>query len=240
MSRAQRQLTTALDALDRTFASEEPFPVEGCTYCYGEGGIAELSKPLHLIAEDMVSSVASEVPSHWDDFPRLYRRLAPRIIRSVVTGRLHADENLIATRLLEAGWSTWDAPLAGALRDVWSAWWEASLHTHPSPVSVRDTLSLITVATGSLRPWLDMWNATRTPAADAHLTDFIDDVLVEFQIVDLHMGFYDEYHAAPELLDWLLTDVRDRLDDARLDDPYLFEALQNATRSTHSASPDRA
>ncbi|MFJ5998914.1 hypothetical protein [Streptomyces sp. NPDC092370] len=37
------------------------------------------------------------------------------------------------------------------------------------------------------------------------------------------MGFYDEYHATPELLDWLLTDIRDRTDDVRLDEPYLLE-----------------
>ncbi|MER7791755.1 hypothetical protein [Streptomyces sp. NPDC097640] len=222
MSHSQQQLTTALDALDRAFAGEEPFPVQGCTYCYGEQDLAELSGPLHLISDDMVTSVAMEVPSHWDDFPRLFRRLTPRIIRPVVTGQFHVDENLIASRLLEAGWTTWDAPLADALRDVWSAWWAATLHTHPSPVSVRETLSLITVATDTLRPWLDLWTATRTPAADAHLADLVDDVMFEFEITDLRMGFYDEYHATPELLDWLLTDVRDRVDDARLDEPYLL------------------
>ncbi|MEU0812446.1 hypothetical protein [Streptomyces sp. NPDC005970] len=222
MSHSQQQLTTALDALDRAFAGEEPFPVQGCTYCYGEQDLAELSGPLHLISDDMVTSVAMEVPSHWDDFPRLFRRLTPRIIRPVVTGQFHVDENLIASRLLEAGWTTWDAPLADALRDVWSAWWRTTLHTHPSPVSVRETLSLITVATDTLRPWLDLWTATRTPAADAHLADLVDDVMFEFEITDLHMGFYDEYHATPELLDWLLTDARDRVDDARLDEPYLL------------------
>jgi hypothetical protein len=221
MSRHQQQLATALDALDRAFASEEPFPVSGCTYCYGDEGLAELSGPLDLITDDLLCAVAAEVPSHWDDFPRLYRRLAPRIVRSAVTGRLHVDENLIASRLVAAEWTTWDAPLAGALHDVWAAWWHATLHSSPGPVSVRDTLSLITVATGALRPWLDIWTATRTDAADAQLADFIDDVLVEYEITELHMGFYDEYDASAELLSWLLTEVRDRADDARLDEPYL-------------------
>jgi hypothetical protein len=220
---------TALDALDRAFASEQPFPVAGCTYCYAEQNLAELSGPLHLIPDDLVCSVAAEVPSHWDDFPRLYRRLAPRIVRLAVSGRLHVDENLIASRLVAAGWTTWDAPLTAALHEVWSAWWQATLHTHPGPVSIRDTLSLVTVATGHLRPWLDLWTATRTPAADAHLADFIDDVLFEYEITDLHMGFYDEYHATGELLDWLLTDVRDRADDARLDEPYLLAHHRAAT-----------
>jgi hypothetical protein len=78
----------------------------------------EISGPLDLMADDLVSAVAAEVPDHWDDFPRLYRRLTPRIIRPAVTGRLHIDENLIASRLVAAGWTTWDAPLTTALHEV--------------------------------------------------------------------------------------------------------------------------
>ncbi|MEU7723251.1 hypothetical protein [Streptomyces tibetensis] len=63
----------------------------------------------------------------------------------------------------------------------------------------------------------------RTPAADSHLADLIDDVLTEYEIIELRMGFYDEYDASSELLSWLLNDVRDRADDIRLDDPYLLE-----------------
>ncbi|KOG42424.1 hypothetical protein [Streptomyces resistomycificus] len=230
MSRVQRQLMTALDALDQAFASEEPFPVAGCTYCYAEQDLVDLSGPLHRIPDDLVSAAAAEVPDHWDDFSRLYRRLVPRIVRPVVTGRFHVDEELIASRLLQAGWTTWDASLTGALRDVWAAWWEATLHTYPSPVTAREVLSLLTVATNGLRPWLDVWTATSHPAADAHLADLIDDVLFECEVTDLRMGFYGEYHAGPELLGWLLTDVRDRADDARLDSPFLLEHHQGATQ----------
>lgn len=221
---------TVLDALDRAFASEEPFLVTGCTYCYGEQDLAELSGPLHLIPEDLVFSVAAKVPDHWDDFPRLYRRLVPRIVRPLVTGRLHVDEELIASRLVQACWTTWDASLSEALRDVWSAWWQCTLHTYPSPVPVREALSFIAVATNSLRPWLDGWTTTRTPAADTHLADLVDDVMFEFEITDLRMGFYGEYRATAELLGWLLSDVRDRVTDARLDDPFLLEFLRTVAQ----------
>ncbi|MFE1786359.1 hypothetical protein ACFW9F_28250 [Streptomyces sp. NPDC059506] len=230
MPSPRQQLLAALDAMDRAFASEEPSPVTGCTHCYDRQDLTALSGPVHLVPDGLVSSVAARTPGHWDDFPRLYRRLAPRIVRPVVTGRLHVDEDLIASRLVQAGWTTWDAPLADALRDVWSAWWRATLHTCPSPVPVRRTLGFVTVATDSLRPWLDAWTATRAPAADAHLADLVDDVMYEFEITDLRMGFYDEYHATAELLDWLLTDVRDRVDDARLDSPHLLELHRAADR----------
>ncbi|GAV44820.1 hypothetical protein [Streptomyces acidiscabies] len=214
----QQELRSALDALERVFAGEEAFRVAGCTYCYAERDFVELSGAVELIPEDLVSAVASEVAEHWDEFPRLYRRLTPRILRRVVTGRLHIDEELIATRLLEASWTAWDPPLVAALREVWAAWWRATLATHPSVAKPRKVLALVTAVTGELRPWLDAWTATRTPAADAHLADFVDDVLFEYEVTDLHMGFHDEYHATPELLDWLLNDVRERAGDTRLDD----------------------
>lgn len=177
-------------------------------------------------------------PCHRDDFPRLYRRLVPRIIRPLVAGRFHVSEELIATRLVEAGWSTWEAPLADALRNVWTAWWQATLHTYPSPVSIRDTLAVITVATGSLRPWLDTWTVTRTPAADTHLADLMDDVLCEYEITDLSLGFYSEYHATAELVEWLLTDVRDRVTDSRLDDPDFIHHLQQLSSAPTGVPTD--
>ncbi|QDY76799.1 hypothetical protein [Streptomyces qinzhouensis] len=223
MSHVPSRLMAALDALDHAFASEAPLPVVGCSYCYSEQDFAALSGPLHLISDDLLSHVASEGPDHWDNPSRLYRRLVPRIVRLLVTDQLHIDEELIASRLLQVEWTTWDTRLTGALSEVWSAWWEDTLHTHPSPVSIRETLSFLTVVTNDIRPWLNIWTATHHPAADAHLADFIDDVLFEWEITDLRMGFYGEYHATPELLPWLLTDIHDRAADARLDDPYLLD-----------------
>lgn len=203
-----------------------PFPRRGCTFCYAEQDLAELAGPLHLVSEDLIPAVAAEGPDHWDDFPRLYRRLVPRIVRPLVTDRLHTDAELIASRLVQAEWTGWDRPLADALRDVWDAWWRSTLDSHPGgPVTIEKALGLVTVTTGGMRPWLDTWAATRTPAADAQLTDLVDDVMFEGRITDLHLGFYDEYHATPELLSWLRTDVRDRVDDPRLDDPYFLGPL---------------
>ncbi|WP_436992877.1 hypothetical protein [Streptomyces sp. enrichment culture] len=116
-------LGAALDALDRAFAREEPFPVQGCPHCYRERDLVELSGPPHPVSDGLFPSVAAEVPDHWDDFPRLYRRPTPRVVRALVTGALHIDPELIASRLVAAGWSTRDERLDGAPRDVRSAWW---------------------------------------------------------------------------------------------------------------------
>ncbi|MFD7650631.1 hypothetical protein ACFV5M_23700 [Streptomyces albidoflavus] len=239
MDPAQQQLTAALDALDLAFADEEPFTAGGCTYCYGEENFAELSGPPHLVSEDMVSAVAFEVPDHWDDFPRLYRRLTPRILRAAATDTLHVDVEVIPSRLLRAAWTTWPPAQAAALRDFWPTWWRATLHTHPdaAPISAREVLSVITVATGTLRPWLDIWTSIWTASADAHLAEFVDDVLVESEITDLEMGLYGEYHATAELMDWLLTDIRDRVHEPRLDDPDHLDFLLTEARAARPDTP---
>ncbi|HEX6522303.1 MAG TPA: hypothetical protein VF070_20195 [Streptosporangiaceae bacterium] len=46
--------------------------------------------------------MAAEVAGHWDDFPALYRRMAPRIVASLAMSQLHVDHGLIASRLLES------------------------------------------------------------------------------------------------------------------------------------------
>ncbi|MGW4181525.1 hypothetical protein ACWEK2_05160 [Streptomyces albidoflavus] len=239
MDPAQQQLTAALDALDLAFADEEPFTAGGCTYCYGEENFAELSGPPHLVSEDMVSAIAFEVPDHWDDFPRLYRRLTPRILRAAATDTLHVDVEVIPSRLLRAAWTTWPPAQAAALRDFWPTWWRATLHTHPdaAPISAREVLSVITVATGTLRPWLDIWTSIWTASADAHLAEFVDDVLVESEITGLEMGFYGEYHATAELMDWLLTDIRDRVHEPRLDDPDHLDFLLTEARAARPDTP---
>ncbi|RZD59232.1 hypothetical protein C0Q59_19120 [Streptomyces albidoflavus] len=239
MDPAQQQLTAALDALDLAFADEEPFTAGGCTYCYGEEHFAELSGPPHLVSEDMISAVAFEVDDHWHDFPRLYRRLTPRILRAAATDTLHVDVEVIPSRLLRAAWTTWPPAQAAALRAFWPTWWRATLHTHPdaAPISAREVLSVITVATGTLRPWLDIWTSIWTASADAHLAEFVDDVLVESEITDLEMGFYGEYHATAELMDWLLTDIRDRVHEPGLDDPDHLDFLLTEARAARPDTP---
>lgn len=187
----------------------------------------------------MVSAVAFEVPDHWDDFPRLYRRLTPRILRAAATDTLHVDVEVIPSRLLRAAWTTWPPAQAAALRDFWPTWWRATLHTHPdaAPISAREVLSVITVATGTLRPWLDIWTSIWTASADAHLAEFVDDVLVESEITDLEMGFYGEYHATAELMDWLLTDIRDRVHEPGLDDPDHLDFLLTEARAARPDTP---
>ncbi|GAA2750589.1 hypothetical protein GCM10010440_59460 [Kitasatospora cinereorecta] len=213
-----QQLLDALHTLDTAFAaiSEPSFTVGGCTHCYTDTDLAALTGPASLVPQELISSVAAASVDHWDDFPALYRRMTPRIIRSLVTGQLHVDHGLVASRLLAAGWRHWPAPERDALENVWHVWWQSALHEHPAGRHITDVLETVSVSTGTLAPWLAIWSATRTETADRHLADALDGWLRWGELADLRLGFYNELHAASELLPWLLSIEEGRIDAAKL------------------------
>lgn len=214
---ACRRLQEALYALDAAFAppSERPFTVGGCTACYGQADLDALSGPVDRVPEDLIPHVAAEVPDHWDDFPALYRRMTPRIVRLLATGRLHVDHGLIASRLLDAGWRDWVPAEREALEKVWHAWWRSALHEYPGTDPVTSVLETISVSTGTLAPWLGIWAETRTENADKHLRDAAQDWLIEGDLADLYLGFYNELHATPELVPWILNTAEGRIGAAQ-------------------------
>ncbi|MFF4740154.1 hypothetical protein ACFY2W_30370 [Streptomyces sp. NPDC001262] len=213
-----QQLQSALDLLDEQFFSPEPFTLRGCTQCYGEEDFEVLSGPVHLVPDDLVVATVLEVPSHWSDFPGLFRRMTPRILRAAVMDELHVFPDMLATRLLEAGWQQWPAPQRDAVTDLWHAWLRATLHRFPSTAPVGDAVRVIAASTGTLKPWLDIWSNTLTPAADQHLEDLVDDWNAEWGMEDLRLGAMDEYHATPELTAWLQGAVWNRLSHTQQDE----------------------
>ncbi|MEU6440497.1 hypothetical protein [Streptomyces sp. NPDC047046] len=214
MTPYRHALLSALDALDAAFAKEPAFTVEGCTHCWGEEDFAELSGPLDAICEATIQGVAMEVPDHWRDFPRLYRRLTPLLVRrAVLGGGDGVPADVVATRLREAGCLHWAPELAGALRAVGKAWWRTVLHGEGGDLSADEVLNVLTVTSGTVRPWLGTWAATRTPYADALLRAYVEEF--PFVIGQLADGWREEPRDDPrrEVAAWLLGDVRDRLGD---------------------------
>ncbi|ROR45740.1 hypothetical protein [Kitasatospora cineracea] len=199
MTTAQQRLHHALDALDRT---ARPGPaVGGCEHCYTAGQLAALAGPPALVPNGLLHSVAAKGPDHWEDFPTLYRRLAPRILRQLTTGTLAVDGPLVAARLVAAAWPDWHR--ADLVRDVLDAWWPAAL-ADPA-ADAAEVLATLAVATGTLTPWLRTWAATPTPTADRHLADALDTWLHHGRLPDLRLGFHAELPAGPEITAWIAT-----------------------------------
>ncbi len=228
MTHPYQHLQDALNALDAAFSSLTEWPfhrVGGCTNCYSQADLDALGGPVDQVPQDLISAVAAEVPDHWDDFPGLYRRMTPRIVRLLATGRLHINHGLIASRLLAAGWREWAPIERETLETVWHAWWRAALHEYPGTDPITSVLETISVSTGTLAPWLAIWAETHTETADKHLRDATHRWLRSGELADLHLGFYGELHATPELVPWLLSTAQRRISAAQ------FSEVERITRT---------
>ncbi len=121
----------------------------------------------------------------------------------------------VASRLLAADWRDWAPIEQEALEKAWHAWWRSALHEYPGTDPITSVLETISVSTGTLAPWLDIWAETQTEAADKHLRDAVHRWLFRGELADLYLGFYDELHATPELLPWLLNTAEGRIGAAQ-------------------------
>ncbi|MFD8479311.1 hypothetical protein [Kitasatospora sp. NPDC059673] len=204
MTTAQLRLHHALDALDAAGSTTRPGPpVHGCEHCWTAQDFALLTGPADLVPNELLRRAAMKSWDLWDDFPTLYRRLAPRILREFSTGRLIADGPLIASRLLTARWREW--PHAELVTEVLDAWWSATLEDPEPPRSVPEVLETVATTTGTLTPWLRTWADTATVTADRHLADALERWLPQGEVLDLKFGFYGELEVGAELTQWLLS-----------------------------------
>ncbi|MFC8718948.1 hypothetical protein [Kitasatospora sp. NPDC057198] len=193
------ELLDALDHLDAVFAphAARPVAVDGCAYCYAAADLALLAGPVAGVPDRLVDAVATEVPDHWGDFPGLYRRLAPRVLRRVALDGAGPDPALVASRLLAAGWGGW--PERPAVERFLSAWWEAFVR-EPSRRHPVEALELIVPLTGSPVPWLERWTAH----PDERLSLLVDRWLE--RRLEVRFGLHDGAGAAPaELAQVLLA-----------------------------------
>ncbi|RLU78201.1 hypothetical protein CTZ27_37875 [Streptomyces griseocarneus] len=218
MTDPHQRLQDALDALDAAFAPfiAQPFTPGGCTYCYTEEDFAALAGHPDQAPERLVGLVAFEGPDHWDDFRGQYRRMTPRIVRLLVAGNHRVIPEMVASRLVAAGWRDWPRREREALEEVWHAWWWSVLHDYPGAALACEALEVISLCMGTLEPWLTVWAGTRTEAADQFLSEAVDSWLFEWSFADLEFGFHGELKATPQLLPWLLSLEEGRIGAAQL------------------------
>jgi hypothetical protein len=218
-------LDAALARLADVMAGVEASVFDYCGFCYAKADAIALSGPLDGIPGDLLSTVAAEVPSHWDDFANLYRKLTPRIMTLLVHDELHIAEELIAERFADVGcWHTWADDERDAMLAVCRAWWEATLNSYPRRPETHVVLSFLVTTPVPLAQWLEVWNSQPPGPADLHALDLCRWWAPEFLGGDLMLGWSAKINVTADLKPWILKDARPRL--ARLPpDPDLLEIL---------------
>ncbi len=208
---SHQALRAALERLAALTAREQLTEASGCTHCVPPEEQAVLSGPAEAVPDDLVSYVAGDAASMWDDFPSLYRRLSPRILGMLADGSLHVSESQVGTNLAQAGWESWPGGVAQAVREVLDALWLAVLSAPPGTPSVDEVLRLLVGATGTVTPWLAVWAGLRSPAADLHLADLFEDWFGDLYHGGLVLDSLRDQDFTAEVAAWFLAQGPDRL-----------------------------
>lgn len=103
----------------------------------------------------------------WDDHPAVLRRILPQFAAALVTGTV--DPVTDAGRAIRRGrWQEWPVPQAAAVREFLDAWWADVLGDPAPAVPAHEVLAVCAGASGSLRPWLEGWEAQTNAVAARH------------------------------------------------------------------------
>jgi hypothetical protein len=168
------RLDNALHAVDEAFADEPDVgPVRGCTYCYRESELALLGGEPRLVPDSLVREFAEEVLDHWEEqqYGLLWRRLAPRIIRLLVSNEPGIDVGRLLRGLGPhgAGFHGWPAQQRSAILDALGAALDSALIDGRPPADVVDLLGAVSHVDHDSTPWTDRLDSLTGPYADAGL-----------------------------------------------------------------------
>ncbi|MEU4100222.1 hypothetical protein ACFY8X_14280 [Streptomyces tanashiensis] len=174
--RARLRLDAALDHLTVTFRGMTADPDESNCECHW--GSAEDLAQLKIADKELDPDLLQRTwqATDWKNNASVLRRILPQFATSLVTGLVEPRFGMerVGFTFALGEWQEWPAEQAAAVEEFLHAWWAHTL-TDPDPlVPAHDLLVLTAEASGTLRPWLDVWEALDDPVADAHLATAAD------------------------------------------------------------------
>jgi hypothetical protein len=149
-----------------------------------------------------------------DDF----RYVLPRLLQGIAEEPYSYNPEILFGKLRYANWTIWPVDEVSAVRTYLHALWVRGLTSFPlgqqlpAFFEIETLLASIAQTGEALEPYLQVWSATRTEEADAHLIQFVTMFGAEFSDGrTLHEAFWTKAQSQAESLrKWLL-----RLDTLR-------------------------
>ncbi|MEU7021967.1 hypothetical protein ABZ990_15070 [Streptomyces sp. NPDC046203] len=166
------RLDRALDRIDLVFRGMTARADEvQCVCHWGDADeLALLKIPDVPLAPDLLFRTWRA--SDWDDHGAVLRRVLPQFARQLADGLVPDCLMDEAGRSFGRGrWQRWPAPQRAAVREFLRAWWTDLLDTPDPTVPAHAALVLCFEASGTLGPWLDIWEARDHPVAGRHLAE---------------------------------------------------------------------
>ncbi|MEU9085190.1 hypothetical protein [Streptomyces sp. NPDC048357] len=173
---ARARLDRALDRLAVTFRGMTARPDEVQCDCHWGSAeeLALLKVPDTELDPDLLHRAWSA--PDWRDHGAVLRRVLPQFARELTAGlgaHAYAIDH-VGISFERGDWQRWPAEQSAAVREFLHAWWAHTLRAPDPAVPAHDLLPLCTEASGALRPWLAVWEATEGPVADRHLAETFD------------------------------------------------------------------
>ncbi|MET7364331.1 hypothetical protein ABZS61_00625 [Streptomyces sp. NPDC005566] len=169
------RLDAALDGLATTFRGMTAVPDEDNCECHWGSAedLARLKTPDVELDPDLLRRTWQA--SDWRDHGAVLRRILPRFAADLVGGQVPLFDMVDAGRSFGRGyWWRWPADQAASVREFLHAWWSDSLTAPDAAVPAYELLALCAEASGTVTPWLAVWDATAHPAADRQLAEAVD------------------------------------------------------------------
>ncbi|WP_371660511.1 hypothetical protein [Streptomyces sp. NBC_00280] len=217
------RLDRALDRLDVVFRGMTARADEAQCDCHwgSEEELALLKIPDVELDPDLLYRTWHACD--WTDHGAVLRRVLPQFARALVGGLVEPHQMDEVGRSFSRGHCyRWPVRQSTAVWEFLHAWWAHSL-TDPDPVApVHELLALCTEASGTIGPWLAVWERLDHPVADRHLAEAAAQWEYDLLRDELPWSMWwweddDTDAARTELSAWLVRHVPARLqaqDDA--------------------------
>ncbi|MEV4938569.1 hypothetical protein [Streptomyces zaomyceticus] len=155
----------------------------------------------------------------WRDNGAVLRRILPQFSGELVRGRVQPMFGMEEVGRLFAwgAWQQWPAHQSAVVEEFLHAWWACGLVETDPAVPVHELLVLCTEASGTLDPWLAVWEKLDHPAAHRHLAEAVDEWDYDLLADELPWRTWhdeDEDRLRAGLSDWLVRHAPSRLRSA--------------------------
>ncbi|WP_030299458.1 hypothetical protein [Streptomyces katrae] len=235
------RLDAALHRLAVTFRGSVVDPDEvQCDCHWGSAEELALLKTADVeLDPDLLNRTWRE--TDWRDRASVLRRILPQFARALVSGSVEPVGTLgkAGSLFAEGTWQEWPAQQSEAVGEFLHAWWAHTLADACPAFPAHEVLEVCTGASGTVTPWLAVWEQQDDPTANQHLATALDfweyDLLQD--TLPLHTDYWEEEDkekARVELTTWVVRHA-----PARLRVQGAPEHLLHAVRLLGLTGPDR-
>ncbi|GAA2931367.1 hypothetical protein ACYCCF_07625 [Streptomyces argenteolus] len=167
------RLDAALHGLATTFRGMTAVPDENNCECHWGSAedLAQLKTPDVALDPDLLRRTWQA--TDWSDHGAVLRRILPQFAAALAGGRVEPlfDMGDVGQSFGRGRWQQWPADQTASVREFLHAWWADSLTAPDTAVPAYEVFAVCAEASGTVTPWLAVWDGTTHPTAGRRLVE---------------------------------------------------------------------